>query len=710
MYPQYFFYDVKIETKILPTTTVQPAKPAWPCKPQTQLLTFAPAPAPAPLPMSTTTVTPALLHERSTATFNVRELTYYLYSTKANVLLKERMELLIEQDPIFDKTLHYNSSRPVKYARAMQKQRRIIEMTRTMQLNKTEARALRTAVHDNLGTDLQNLMFIPNIRSTFSTEQAALFLPQAESWKIIGAYAQTEMGHGSNVRALETTATFDATTDELIVHSPTKSATKWWPGALGRTANYAVVYARLIVHARDLGIHNILVPIRDLETHIPLPGITVGDIGAKIGYNNQDNGFCRFDSVRVPRTHLGMKHATLTKEGTYTSSATRKKASYSSMTSVRAVIVRTAGDANARAATIGVRYSAVRKQGYSKDGTTENYVLDYTMQQARLFPTLAASFAFQATGGYMLKLVQANDIGSLHIASSGLKALCSKITCANIEACRKCCGGHGYLMSSGLPDLLGTYKQNATVEGENFMIAQQTTKQLLKMLNGVSESTGDSTDYIHTALSIANNSTCKATAVEDFFDCNVQMEAYKQRAAYLLLYLDAKLQKAEKDGVHEKEAWNLLCPDVIRVSEAHCFYILIRNFAITLDALKPTNVELYNVLCDQRDLFALWWMQERMGEFFESGYLTSTVQAEWIRRGVGNCLKKIRPNAVALVDAWGHTDFCLNSTLGRYDGQYIDALWESAQGNVNPMNNDVVDPVFLESIKGMRGAGVESRL
>lgn len=645
-----------------------------------------------------------LHHERSHATFPVRELTYFLRGGKENTMLKEKMEALIESDPIFDKTLHYNSSRPVKYRRAMQKQRKIVELTRDMQLNNKEQRALRAAVHDNLGTDLQTLMYLPNIKSTFSDEQAKQWLPHALNWEYIGAYAQTEMGHGSNVRALETTATFDPKTDELIIHSPTKSATKWWPGALGRSANHAIVYARLIVFGKDLGVHNIMVQLRDIDTHAPLDGVLVGDIGSKIGYNNQDNGFCNFTNVRVPRTNLAMKHAQLTATGEYISAPNRKKASYSSMTAVRAAIVSSAGLSNSMACTIAIRYSAVRKQGYKKDGKTENYVLDYTMQQARLFPVLAASFAFHATGTYMSKMVRSGNIGSLHVASSGLKALCSKITCDNIESCRKACGGHGYLLSSGLPDLLGTYKQNATVEGENFMIAQQTTRQLLKMMNAGIENVEVTKDieYIFQCEEIAKRkASMVVNSVEDFFNPTIQTEAYKQRAAYTLLYLQKKLNDAEKNGLNKDDAWNLNCPDVIRASEAHCFFIVVQNFALTIKELETQNSSLANVLSEQRDLFALWWMKEKMGEFYESGYLGNK-QSEMIREGIRIRLHSIRPNAVALCDAWSHSDFSLNSTLGRYDGKYIDALWESAQGNVNPMNTDVVDPVFLESLKAMR--------
>jgi acyl-CoA oxidase len=46
---------------------------------------------------------------------------------------------------------------------------------------------------------------------------------------------------------LETTATFDKEKDEFVIDTPTPSATKWWPGELGRWANFTVLFARLII-------------------------------------------------------------------------------------------------------------------------------------------------------------------------------------------------------------------------------------------------------------------------------------------------------------------------------------------------------------------------------------------------------------------------------------------------------------------------------
>ena len=38
-------------------------------------------------------------------------------------------------------------------------------------------------------------------------------------------------------------------------------------------------------------------------------GITVGDIGPKFGYDTMDNGFLRFNRVRIPRQNMLMKNA-----------------------------------------------------------------------------------------------------------------------------------------------------------------------------------------------------------------------------------------------------------------------------------------------------------------------------------------------------------------------------------------------------------------
>ena len=52
-------------------------------------------------------------------------------------------------------------------------------------------------------------------------------MPKILNYDIIGCYAQTELGHGSNVRGLETTATWDPLRQEFEIHSPYLTASKW---------------------------------------------------------------------------------------------------------------------------------------------------------------------------------------------------------------------------------------------------------------------------------------------------------------------------------------------------------------------------------------------------------------------------------------------------------------------------------------------------
>ena len=97
-------------------------------------------------------------------------------------------------------------------------------------------------------------------------------------------------------------------------------------------------------------------------------------------------------------------------------------------------------------------------------------------------------------------------------------------------------------------------------------------------------------------------------------------------------------------------------------------------------------------------------MQQSGGDFFEAGCIDSA-QAEWVREAVRHALAAVRPDAVALCDAWAISDHELNSTLGRYDGQVYEALYESAQKQNNPMNADLVDKAFAESLLPMRAVG-----
>ncbi|CAC5383192.1 E1.3.3.6 [Mytilus coruscus] len=276
------------------------------------------------------------------------------------------------------------------------------------------------------------------------------------------------------IRGLETRATYDPKTKEFILDSPTLTSVKYWPGCLGKTSNHCVVMAQLYTQGKSHGPHMFMVQIRSMEDHSVLPGIEVGVIGNKFGYGTNDNGFLRFDKLRIPRENMLMRYSQVHEDGTYVKPQNAKLA-YGSMVLIRSSIVSDAARGLAQACVISIRYSAVRRQTEAYPGGEEPQILDYQTQQYRLFPLLASAYSLQLAGKYVFNTyLKVNDqiekgnlesMPELHALSAGLKAFSTYEASAGIEVCRICCGGHGLLTSQWLTkDLYGARPNQSTFQ------------------------------------------------------------------------------------------------------------------------------------------------------------------------------------------------------------------------------------------------------
>lgn len=646
-----------------------------------------------------------LAEERNKAGFDVNCMKIVWYGSQRDFDISDRMAKLVASDPVFSKENRTMLPRKELFKNTLKKAAYGWKRIRELNLTFEESTKFRTYIDQPAFTDLHWGMFIPAIKGQGTDEQHKKWLPLAQKMQIIGCYAQTELGHGSNVQGLETTATFDPKTDEFVVHSPTLTSSKWWPGGLGKVSTHGIVYARLLTDGQDHGVHGFIVQLRSLEDHSPLPGVTIADIGMKFGngaYNSMDNGLLRFDHVRIPRDQMLMRVLQVSREGKCTQSDVPRQLIYGTMVYVRQTIVSDASVALSRALTIATRYSCVRRQFGSQNGGPETQVIDYKTQQNRLFPLLASAYAFRFAGQWLSWLytdvtdkLQANDFSTLpeaHACTAGLKSLTTSATADAIEECRKLCGGHGYLCTSGLPELFAVYVPACTYEGDNVVLLLQVARFLVKTVSQLKSGNkpAGTVAYMGRAEHLMK---CRSTVerAEDWLRPSSILEAFETRAFRMAV---ACSQSLSQFANHE-EGFAELSADLAEAAVAHCQLIVVSKFIDKLKEPIPGKgiKQILDVLCQ---VYALSTLHKHQGEFLATASITPK-QAALAFTQLRHLYSQVRPNAVALVDSFNHTDHYLGSILGRYDGNVYPKLYDAAWQE--PLNDEVVTDGYKEYIR-----------
>ncbi|KAG0352415.1 acyl-coenzyme A oxidase [Gamsiella multidivaricata] len=543
---------------------------------------------------------------------------------------------------------------------------------------------------------LHETAFVPIIYAQGTDEQAKYWGPLAEKHQIIGCYAQTELGHGSNLSQLETTATLNKDADQWIIHSTSFTASKWWIGGLGAIATHALIQARLIIDGKDYGAHGFIVPLRSLKDHRPFPGVKVGDIGPKAygGFSKIDNGFVRFEHYAIPRENMLMRFAKVTRDGQYIKPP-HSKLAYGSMVLLRSHMVRGAALTLARAVTIATRYTTVRRQFHvptsRKDAANPNLetqVINYPMVQARLFPMIAQIYAILAAGNKMRSMYESmlselmgGDISSLaevHAISSGLKSTCTTMAATGVEDCRKLMGGHGYSYFSGISHLWATYVPSNTYEGDNFLLTQQSARYLLKQIKVATTDPEKVTPFSKYVIKTIDQDAfqaerCTVQDASDWLKAEVQLAAFEHRAGRLVADLGLAV-------FQENVVWSDLNLESWRLCHAHSQYVLARSAieALTLAKEQGRSPETILVLKRLSDLFALHTIQTSLGDYLEDYYL-SPKQCQTLRQQIKSLQEALADDVVGLVDAFDFSDHYLGSALGSADGDAYKRLWDSAQ-------------------------------
>ncbi len=481
--------------------------------------------------------------------------------------------------------------------------------------------------------------------------------------KLLGCFAMTETGHGSNVKGLHTTATYDSATDEIIVHSPNPAAGKEYIGNAIHS-EMAAVFAQLIVDGESHGVHAILVPLRD-KNGSQLPGIKVEDCGYKMGLNGVDNGRIWFDQVRVPRENLLNKYGDIDAQGKYSSPIKNPSKRFFTMLGalvVGRICVGLGGlSAAKKALTIASRYALHRRQFGPNENGPETFIMDYPSHMERIIPAIARTYAFDFAL-HDLGEMQVNDDGSdtrkIETLAAGLKSKATWHATHTIQTCREACGGKGYLQENQITDLKADSDIFTTFEGDNTVLMQLVAKGVLTEFKQSFHDDG-SLAVIKFLLRKANykiseynllhkrNTDYKHITSFDFIK-----ETFDYRYEKSLIKLSERMRKYLSRKMDPYQAFLKTQVHMIDVADAYIDVITLRSFYHRIqkspEDMKPILTRLYT-------LYGLDTIQANKGWLLENEYMEGA-KAKAIRKVRTKVIQDLRPDILGLVSAFGIPD------------------------------------------------------
>lgn len=482
-----------------------------------------------------------------------------------------------------------------------------------------------------------------------------------------GCFAMTETGHGSNVRGIETTATYDHKNKTFVIHTPKPEARKEFIGNAARHGHMATVFAKLILDGKDYGVTAFLVPLRE-SSGKTLKGVTIEDCGRKMGLNGVDNGVIYFDQVTIPYENMLDRFARVTDQGKFDSPIASDNKRFFTMLGTlvggRIGIPRSGLSASKTGLTIAIRYGDKRKQ-FGPEGGSEIPVLNYKTHQRRLMPLLANAYALHFALQYLTNRFLARkeeEMQEIEALAAGLKSFATWNTTQTLQECRECCGGKGYLSENRIDDLKNDTEIYTTFEGDNTVLMQLVAKSrltefkqefsnmnLFGILNYVAT-------QAKTSIQEKNPFAVRKTDDEHLLDSEFHLNAFAYRERTILTSAAKRLKSYIDDGMDSFDAFNQCQHHLVQVGFAFVESVILEQFVKQIENTRDAGCK--TVLKKLCDLFALSQIEKNKGWYLENGYMEG-VKTKAIRKMVDKLCSEVRQEAVPLVDAFSIPESCL---------------------------------------------------
>jgi acyl-CoA oxidase len=519
------------------------------------------------------------------------------------------------------------------------------------------------------------------------TERHHPLLPPLMSLEVPGAFAMTEIGHGSDVASIATTATYDEEAREFVINTPFRAAWKQFLGNAGRDGKAAVVFAQLITKNVNHGVHALYVPIRDENGF--LPGIQGEDDGWKGGLNGIDNGTLAFDHVRVPRENLLNKYGDVAEDGTYSSPIDSPGRRFFTMLGTlvqgRVSLDGAATAVSAVGLAIAIRYGNERRQ-FTAGTDDEQVLLDYQRHQRRLLTRLATTYAQTFAHDELLQKFDAvfsgasdtdEDRQDLETLAAALKPLSTWHALDALQEAREACGGAGFMAENRLVGLRADLDVYVTFEGDNNVLLQLVAKRLLSDYSAkfkeadigalASYVVGQAADVayhgtgLRTMAQTIRDFGSTARSVKELRETNVQRELLTDRVESMVAELAGRLRPASKMSREDAaELFNSQQNELIEAARAHGELLQWEAFTRAVEGMEDAGTR--QVLEWLHDVFGLGLIEKHLAWYLIHGRL-SPQRAQAITAYIDRLLARLRPHAQDLVDAFGYEQEHLRATI-----------------------------------------------